>query len=179
MVCSQTNSPQGRCYPLGMADPTPARADALALEPTLDFMRLLWRIEHGLQSKSKQMEAAIGITGPQRLVLKIVDQFPGLSAGELAHIIRLHPSTITGIVQRLVDKGLLARDGDAADRRRVQLRVCREAKRFTRRSSGAIESAIARVLAGMPSAHVGLTRVVLTAIACALEADGPASGKGR
>jgi DNA-binding MarR family transcriptional regulator len=157
-----------------MAHVASVRADAPALEPTLDFMRLLWRIEHGLQSRSKQMEAAIGITGPQRLVLRIVDQFPGLSAGELADIIRVHPSTITGIVQRLVYKGLLARDGDRTDRRRVQLRVRPDARRFTRRSPATIESAVARVLARVPAAHVTQTRSVLTAIACALEGDGSA-----
>jgi DNA-binding MarR family transcriptional regulator len=155
-----------------MANVARANANTLALEPTLDFMRLLWRIEHGLQRKSKQMEATLGVTGPQRLVLRIVNQFPGLSAGELARVIRLHPSTVTGVVQRLVDKGLLARQGDRADRRRVQLRVRPDAKRFVRRSPASIESAVARVLARVPAAHVTQTRSVLTAIAAALEGDG-------
>jgi MarR family transcriptional regulator, organic hydroperoxide resistance regulator len=156
----------------GMANVARVNANTLALEPTLDFMRLLWRIEHGLQRKSKQMEATLGVTGPQRLVLRIVNQFPGLSAGELARVIRLHPSTVTGVVQRLVDKGLLAREGDRADRRRVQLRVRPDAKRFVRRSPASIESAVARVLARVPAAHVTHARSVLTAIACALEGDG-------
>lgn len=148
------------------------RVDAPALEPTLDFMRLLWRIEHSLQSRSKQMKAAIGVTGPQRLVLRIVGQYPGLSAGELAHIVRLHPSTITGVVQRLVEKGLLARAADRADRRRVQLRVRPEAKRYTRRSDGTIEAGIARVLSEVPAAHVVHTRSVLMTIAAVLEEEG-------
>jgi len=152
-----------------MAHVASAPVDTPALDPTLDFMRLLWRIEHGLQSRSKQMENAIGITGPQRLVLRIVDQFPGLSAGELANIMRVHPSTVTGIVQRLVDKGLLARDGDRADRRRIHLRVRPDAKAFTRRSPTTIEAAVAQALARVPAAHVSQTRSVLTAVACALE----------
>jgi DNA-binding MarR family transcriptional regulator len=155
-----------------MADTTTVRAEAPVLEPTLEFMRLLWRIEHGLQSRSKQMEAAIGVTGPQRLVLRIVDQFPGLSAGQLAHILRLHPSTITGVLQRLVEKELLARDGDHADRRRVRLRVRPDAKRFVRLSRATVESAIARALSQVPAAHVSHARSVLAAIATALEGDG-------
>src|SRR5438034_2717248 len=95
----------------------------LRLDPVLDFMRLLWAIEHGLQRLSKRMEGELGITGPQRLVLRVVGQFPGLSAGELAHIVRLHPSTITGILQRLVARGLLERQRDPADTRRVRLRL--------------------------------------------------------
>jgi DNA-binding MarR family transcriptional regulator len=141
----------------------------LALDPVLDFMRLLWGIEHGLQSASKRMETALGITGPQRLVLRIVARFPGLSAGEVARVVRLHPSTVTGILQRLEGKGLLARESDPRDHRRVCLKVRSEARPFTRRSSGTIESAIARALARIPAAHVRHARRVLTAVANALE----------
>jgi DNA-binding MarR family transcriptional regulator len=143
--------------------------DVPVLEPALDFMRVLWRIEHNLQSRSKHMKTAMGVTGPQRLVLRIVDQYPGLTAGALARILRLHPSTMTGIVQRLVDQELIERLGDRADRRRVPLRVTRQARRHTRRSEGTIESAVAGVLSRMPPAHVGHARQVLTAIAAALE----------
>jgi len=132
-------------------------------------MRLLWRIEHGLQRKSKQMDASLGITGPQRLVLKIADQFPGLSAGELAHIVRLHPSTITGVLQRLVDKGLLARTHDKGDRRRVRLEVKHAARKFVRQSPGTIEAAVADVLSRASAPSVKKTRDVLAAVADALE----------
>ena len=140
-----------------------------ALDPVLDFLRLLWSIEHGLQSTSKRMGKTLGITGPQRLVLKIVSQYPEISAGELAHVVRLHPSTITGILQRLVAKGLLVRDADAADTRRVRLRVRDHARSLTRRSPGTVEAAVQQVLARVPQAHVTHARAVLTAIADALE----------
>lgn len=143
------------------------------LDPVLDFMRLLWGIEHALQSASKRMETAIGITGPQRLVLRVVAQFPGVSAGELAHIVRLHPSTVTGIVQRLVQKKLLARDVDPADTRRVRLSVRAAAKTFTRHARGTVEAAVATALAGVPATDVVKARGVLAAIAKEL---GPSGG---
>jgi DNA-binding MarR family transcriptional regulator len=70
-----------------------------------------------------------------------------------------------------VEKGLLGRAGDRADRRRVQLRVRPDARRFTRLSPSTIESVIARVLEQAPAAHVAHTRSVLTTIAAMLEAD--------
>ena len=97
-------------------------------------MRLLWSIEHGLQKMSKRMESELGVTGPQRLVLRVVGRFPGVSAGELAEIVRLHPSTITGILQRLVARGLLERERDRADSRRTRLRLNRRALIYTRDS---------------------------------------------
>lgn len=143
--------------------------DATSLDPTLDFMRLLWSIEHRLQSTSKRMESSLGITGPQRLVLKVVAQRPGISATDLAHIVRLHPSTITGILQRLADKGLLLRAKDPVDGRRVRLRVQPPARRFTNRTKGTVESAVEQVLARASATSVRGAREILSAIATALE----------
>ena len=145
--------------------------DDRRLDGSLDFMRLLWSIEHHLQSTSKVMEARLGITGPQRLVLRVVDQFPGITATEVAHIVRLHPSTMTGILQRLAKKGLLLRAADPIDTRRVRLRVLPAARRFTRRSTGTVESTVERALNQLPPRSVDAARRVLAAIASSLESS--------
>lgn len=132
-------------------------------------MRLLWSIEHHLQSTSKMMESRLGITGPQRLVLKVVAQFPGISAREVAHIVRLHPSTITGILQRLAKKGLLLRGPDPVDTRRIRLRVQPAARRYTQSAKGTVEFAVERGLKRLPRGTVDAARTVLTAIAASLE----------
>lgn len=148
---------------------SPVRAPEDSLDPVLDFMRLLWRLEHGLQATSKRMDAHLGITGPQRLVLRLVTQFPGLSAGDVARILHLHPSTITGILQRLVDKRLLLREADPRDTRRVRLRPRAGATTLARRSAGTVEAAVARVLARVPATHLRHARAVVHAMAVALE----------
>jgi DNA-binding MarR family transcriptional regulator len=135
------------------------------LDPVLDFMRLLWRVEHGLQSASKQMEATLGITGPQRLVLRIVTDRPGLSAGELANIVHLHPSTITGILQRLVRKRLIRRERDPQDSRRIRLQSRPAASTFVAPSTVTVESAVTSALEGIARPRVHHAREVLSAIA--------------
>lgn len=135
------------------------------LDPVLDFMRLLWTIEHGLQRRSKRMENELGITGPQRLVLRIVNRFPGLSASEIAHIVRLHPSTITGILKRLVTRGYLERQSDPADTRRARLHLRRRAAVHTRVSRGTIEKAVTDALAHSGESNVRAARKVLSEIA--------------
>jgi MarR family transcriptional regulator, organic hydroperoxide resistance regulator len=134
------------------------------LEPTLDFMRLLWSIENRLQSTSKRMSSSLGITGPQRLALRVVARFPGISPKEVAELLQLHPSTITGVLQRLEEKGLLARERSAKDGRRSHLRVKPAASRFTRRHSGTVEAAVKRALRRMPAASVVRAREVLSEI---------------
>jgi MarR family transcriptional regulator, organic hydroperoxide resistance regulator len=135
------------------------------LDPVLDFLRLLWSIEHGLQRVSKRMEGELGITGPQRLVLRVVGQFPGLSAGELAHIVRLHPSTITGILQRLVARRLLERRRDPRDSRRARLRLNARALAYTRTSSGTAEKAVTQALKHAGTSNVRAARRVLADVA--------------
>src|SRR5206468_7820566 len=130
-----------------------------------DFMRLLWSIEHGLQRLSKRMEGELGITGPQRLVLRVVGQFPGLSAGELAHIVRLHPSTITGILQRLVARGLLERQRDPADTRRARLRLKPRAVAYTRTTRGTVEHVVTQALDRVGGSNVRAARKVLAEVA--------------
>jgi DNA-binding MarR family transcriptional regulator len=142
--------------------------DDYALDPVLDFLRVLWGVEHGLQRASKRMESGLGITGPQRLVLRVVGKFPGLSAGELAYIVSLHPSTITGILQRLVDRGLITRERDANDNRRVRLQLKPSARAFTRTSRGTVEHAVTQALRRVTPAQVQSARQVLTALADAL-----------
>src|SRR4051794_6777072 len=80
---------------------------AAGLPEVLQFMRLLWALVHGLQTRSKRMTQDMRISGPQRLVLRIVGLMPGISAGTLASILHVHPSTLTGIVQRLVTQKMV------------------------------------------------------------------------
>jgi DNA-binding MarR family transcriptional regulator len=141
------------------------------LDPVLDFMRLLWSIEHNLQRVSKRMEADWGITGPQRLVLRVVGQFPGLSAGEVAHIVRLHPSTLTGILRRLVAGGLLERQRDPRDSRRSRLLLKPRAVEYTRTSPGTVEHSVRLALDRGGAANVRAARTLLAEVARRLEAS--------
>jgi DNA-binding MarR family transcriptional regulator len=138
------------------------------LDPTLDFMRLLWSIEHGLQRASKRMEAALGVTGPQRLVLRVLDQSPEMTAQGLAQLLHLHPSTVTGILQRLEKKGMLSRVRDVSDHRRVRLHVKPRGQRLNEPSSRTIEAVVSSALGRLPASRVKHARVVLAAVADAL-----------
>ena len=66
----------------------------------LNFMRLLRAVDHGLHRRSKQMAATLSVTGPQRLVIRLAARYPPATAGELAQMLHVHPSTLTGVLQR-------------------------------------------------------------------------------
>jgi DNA-binding MarR family transcriptional regulator len=138
------------------------------LGEVLEFMRLMWEVDHGLQRISKRMETTLGVTGPQRLVLRIVGKFPGMPAGHLADLLHLHPSTLSGIVQRLHRQRLLHRRPDPRDRRRALLSLTDRGRRLDVQSEGTVEAAIRRVLDRTPESKLRVARELLGEIAAAL-----------
>ena len=147
---------------------TEAGGTAEPLGKVLDFMRLIWALDHGLQSLSKRMQASIGLTGPQRVALRIVGRKPGISAGALADVLRLHPSTLTGILHRLERRGLVRRNLDPADRRRARLTLTPRGRQFDVRAPGTVEAVVERVLSGIPESQLRPTADLLAAVAAAL-----------
>ncbi len=61
-----------------------------------------------------------GLTMSQLRVLTLLERDPGTTTGNLATRLRVVPSTVTGIVDRLVQQGLVERRADPGDRRVVR-----------------------------------------------------------
>jgi DNA-binding MarR family transcriptional regulator len=150
------------------------------LDSTLQFMQCLWAIDHGLQSLSKRMWKRIGLTGPQRLVVRVLGATPGLSAGELAAVLHLHPSTLTGVLQRLEGLGLVRRAVAREDRRRVVLRLTAAGRKFDRPAPNTVEWIVRRALRTTDRAAVAATVRLLTGVAEELRAAaGPSARDAR
>jgi DNA-binding MarR family transcriptional regulator len=154
------------------------RAPAGALPVVLSFMQMLWTVVHGLQRTSKRMVSTVGVTGPQRLVLRVVGLHPGVSAGALAAILRVHPSTLTGVLQRLLRQGLLARTADPTDRRRALLHLSAAGRRLNATTAGTVESAVTAALDLVPARDRAAVRRVLTRLGTNLQ-PGPSAGPHR
>lgn len=142
--------------------------DLPELGKVLEFMRLIWQVDHTLQSTSKRMEATLGVTGPQRFVIRIVGRFPGISAGQLARLLHLHPSTLTGVLQRLEQRGLLRRRRDPRDARRTLLGLTEKGRAFDVDAAGTVEACVAQVLDHTANQKIAAARDVLAAIASLL-----------
>ena len=140
---------------------------AAAGEPpgdVLGFLRLLWAIDHGLQLRSKKMERELGVTGPQRLVLRVLRRYPHLTAGQLAAMLHVHASTLTGVLVRMKRRGLILRSIDKEDRRRCRLTLTALGRRIEGTRAGTVEADVAAALSGLTPlelavAHRALARV--------------------
>jgi len=150
-------------------EPQEEEAPEPPLGAVLDFMRLLWAVDHALQSASKRMESSFGVTGPQRLVLRIVGRFPGIAAGRVAEILHVHPSTLTGILKRLEARGMLQRRADPRDARRALFGLTAKGRKLDTVRTGAVELAVRRVL-GRDPGKVAATQEILAALSEELDA---------
>jgi DNA-binding MarR family transcriptional regulator len=135
------------------------------LDEVMEFLRLLWAVDQGLRSTSKFMETTMGLTGPQRLVVRLVGQYPGITAGGLAEILHVHPSTLTGVMKRLQKRGIVERKSDPLDARKALLFLTEGGRALNIPSEGTVEAAVKRALSRVPKARLECARDVLTALA--------------
>ena len=136
-----------------------------ALGAALDFMRLLWATDHGLQRRSKRMEVELGVTGMQRVVIRLIGRFPSVTAGRLAELLHVHPSTLTGVLKRVVERGFVERERDAADARIAHFTLTGEGGTIDGTKAGTVEAAVRRALSRLEPDQIETARVVLSALA--------------
>jgi MarR family transcriptional regulator, organic hydroperoxide resistance regulator len=134
----------------------------------LEFMRLIWAVDHELQSVSKRMGTTLGLTVPQRMALLLLGRNAGLRASELASLLHLDPGTISGIIRRLEAAGMLTRAGDAKDGRRQRLALTARGRRSNARRAGTFQAAVRRTLVASSDADLGAAARVLARLASEL-----------
>jgi DNA-binding MarR family transcriptional regulator len=137
-------------------------------DPVLEFLRLMWAVDHELHRVSKRMIGRMGLTAPQRLAVRFIGRDPGLTPGHLAELLHLDPGTVTGIVKRLEQSGLISRVRGEGDTRRVHLTLTSAGRTLNRRRKGTVEAAVSQTLDGVPAADVGAASRVLQRLAANL-----------
>lgn len=152
---------------------SPAPAPAPTLGEDLDVLRLIWAVVHRLDRTSKRMERTLGVTAPQRFTLRLLGRFPGATLARLASLLHVHPSTASGIVKRLEERGLVSRRVDTRDRRRAYLGLTPAGRHLDVECAGTVESAVHQVLSSVPRAAIKGTQETLTALARELDRTAP------
>ncbi|MBR0735446.1 MarR family transcriptional regulator [Bradyrhizobium liaoningense] len=115
-------------------------------------------------------DAGFDLTPVQYAALATIKTNAGLDQVTLAGLIAYDRTTITGVVDRLVQKGLVERRASSRDRRARELEITDEGRRTLRRITPAVESAQRVLLRGL-SAKEGedLMRLLRKAIAAGNE----------
>lgn len=155
-------------------DPSTPPIDLPRLEPALELMRALWTVNHELERLSMRMTQSLGITAQQRMVLRIVGRFPGITAGRLSALLCVDGATVSTTLARLERRGLLRRERDPRDLRRVAVGLTPAGRALDGPTTGTVEAAVTAVLARTPRAKLSATHAVLASLAEAMhDEEGP------
>jgi DNA-binding MarR family transcriptional regulator len=108
-------------------------AQGLSEERTALLQELIG-VNRAYQTAVEKMDEAfcklLGVNRTDGRCLDVIDQRPGLTAGELAEAVGLSPGAVTTVLDRLEERGLVTRSRDPNDRRRVTLKMTPEANRL-------------------------------------------------
>lgn len=137
----------------------------------LEFLRALWALEHAIERASKRMEATLGITARQRILIRVVGRYPGIPAGRLARLLHVDPGTLSAIVRRLEARRIVERVPDPRDGRRVTLGLTGRGRGLDRPSEGTLEHAVEAVLDASPPEEIEAATRLLGRLVAGI--DGP------
>jgi DNA-binding MarR family transcriptional regulator len=113
---------------------------------SLDAFR---RIVQVLRTRSRETERLVGLSGAQLFALQQLAARPGMSVNDLAAATFTHQSSVSVVVQRLVDRRLVAKVASRDDRRRAQLAVTEAGAALLRRSPEPVQDRLIEAILGL------------------------------
>ena len=109
-----------------MARDRDTNIDTLAHAIELDLREISQAMRRLLDAEYARGE----FTAPQRIVMQVLFHSEGMSLKDLCERVALSHSTVSGIVDRLQAKGMVARSTDSADRRLTRIAVTPAVRQF-------------------------------------------------
>jgi len=119
---------------------------------------------HALRRAFDRRAATLGVTRAQWKVLFRLSRTPGLRQVELADILDVEPITLSRIVDRLQEAGLVERVADPADRRAWRLQVTDEAQPLIVKLRQLAELLVAEAFDGLGTDEINAMRSSLERI---------------
>jgi len=116
----------------------------------LRVLQALRRIIQAIEIHSRKLTQHHDITGPQLVCLHELRNAGPRTVSGLARAIYLAPSTMVGIVDRLEEKGLVARMRDRQDRRKVVVALTEAGRAMLDNAPSPVQDRLAGALNRLP-----------------------------
>lgn len=144
---------------------------AVARQTTAQLRTLAQQTERQLNVIQRSMRQRLqaefargNLTGPQRLVMSVLIRNQGLSLKQLSQAVSLAHSTVSGIVDRLVQQGLIERQPHPTDRRITLLTASPAVRKFlhTRMPQLALHPLLEAMRRATPAERKSITKALNT-----------------
>lgn len=119
-------------------------------EEVITVMDSLRSLVRALRISTRAVEKAIGISGAQLFVLQQLEDSPARSVNELADRTSTHQSSVSTVVSRLVDRGLVTREPSAEDARRMEISITERGRKLLEAAPRTAQSRMIEAMHRMP-----------------------------
>jgi DNA-binding MarR family transcriptional regulator len=119
-------------------------------ERILDAVR---RLVRQLRLSDREAQQRVGLSAAQLFVLHELGKTPAISLGELAERTYTDQSSVSTVVARLVDAGLVQRDRAGEDARRLELSLTRAGRTALQKAPPIAQERILNAVEELPAAE--------------------------
>jgi DNA-binding MarR family transcriptional regulator len=109
-------------------------AKSLKLEDQLCFS--IYAAQHAFNRFYKPLLGPLGLTYPQYLVLLTLWEEDGLPVRAIGERLALDSGTLTPLLRRMAEAGLVSRERDTVDERLVRIQLTAKGRRLEARAAG-------------------------------------------
>ena len=129
------------------------------------------RIIQAIDLHSRYLVRQFGLTGPQLIVLQEISRREEVSAGEIAKAISLGQATVTGILERLENRGLIVRQRSNSDKRRVLVQATSASKQLLEKAPPPMQEHFIQKLTNLQDWEQGMILSSLQQIVAMMDAS--------
>jgi DNA-binding MarR family transcriptional regulator len=112
----------------------------IANDDTARAMNAVRSVVRALRLNTRSIEGKLGISLAQLFVLQQLAEKPAESLNELAERTATHQSSVSVVVRRLVERGLVTRVASSVDRRRVHIALTSAGEAMLRGAPPTVQS---------------------------------------
>ncbi|MDT8428854.1 MAG: MarR family transcriptional regulator [Pseudomonadales bacterium] len=129
------------------------------------------RIIRATDLRSKQLSKQTGLTSSQLVMLKAIQAASRVTAGQLASRISLSQATVTTLLDRLEQRGLVLRQRNGDDRRKVHVVLTRAGEQTLAEAPQPLQETFVRQFRELPDWEQSMVLSSLQKVAHMMDAD--------
>jgi len=124
----------------------------------LDVLRQFRIVIRSIKRHYQWVEQRCGMSGAQLWAMERIAATPGISPGDLARQLAIHPSTASNLLARLEELGVIRRGRRSRDQRRVQLSLTAKGASVLRKAPRPLKGVLQQALSEMSPAGLAALR---------------------
>ena len=128
----------------------------LRQEDAATVMDAVRRIVRALRVSTRSVEREIGISGAQLFIMQQLVGEQSLSVNQLARLTMTHQSSVSVVVARLAERGLVARKASKEDARRASIELTAKGRRLLGSAPLTAQARLTGALQRLPADQVSL-----------------------